>query len=156
LTTIAFDGSTIAFDTQLGHEYKIAREPFMKVREVSGSYYRFAGGSGLPAAVDIFINWVISGHDKDCFPKICVEKDDCCTFVAITNDGYWHRFSLSGIAYLKTRELETAGSGGDFALGAMMAGANAVEAVRIAAELDPHTGGKILSYPVKPQVKAVQ
>lgn len=155
MTTIAFDGLTIAFDTQIGHEYKIALEPWMKIRETSGSLYQFAGGSGLPAVVDIFINWVIAGHDKDCFPSICVDKDEHCTFIAITRDGYWHRFSLSGIPYLKTRKLETAGTGGEFALGAMMAGANAEEAVCIAAKLDPHTGGQILSYSVNPKVKAV-
>lgn len=41
------------------------------------------------------------------------------------------------------------GSGGDFAMAAMMGGADAREAVKIASKLDPYTGGKIRVIKVK-------
>ena len=41
------------------------------------------------------------------------------------------------------------GSGANFAMGALLAGANSIEAVKIAIKLVPYSGGKVNSVKVK-------
>ena len=48
--------------------------------------------------------------------------------------------------YHDKSDLITLGSGGDYALAAMKAGASASEAVKIASEMDLFSGGTIVNY----------
>lgn len=154
MSTIAFDGKTIAFDTQVGTQFRIDPEPWQKIRDISGRKYKYAGGTGIAQAVETFIDWA-KGGAVDSFPDLCKEQSDNCNFIAITYDGYAHIFDGIAKPLLITKKLDSIGSGSDYALGAMHAGACAEEAVEIAARLDPHTGGEIRSYAVGQQIKAV-
>ena len=71
--------------------------------------------------------------------------------IAITSDNnVIYIDSNDGDSYLHINVIEAdyhaIGSGSDYALGAMMAGASPVESVRIASEFDTGTGGSIVSF----------
>jgi len=148
MSTIAFDGKTVAFDTQHGSTYRIGREPWMKMRPVDNPVYQLAGGTGISQAVEVFIKWVRDGSDESKFPEFCKEHGASSNYIAITHDGYWVEFEFTSIPVTRTNKKDSAGSGSDYALGAMLAGATAEEAVNIAASLDPGTGGEIFVHAV--------
>lgn len=83
------------------------------------------------------------------------KKDECIVGIAISEDSacnkqgcpipiiYFH--SREGILYSDViyTKIAASGSGTDYALGAMQAGENSTEAVRIASMFDTSTGGEI-------------
>lgn len=148
MSTLAFDGKEIAFDTQQGRgRAVVCSEPWLKVEKTDSVDYKFAGGCGDVDPVKVFIDW-ISINRSGPYPEICKDEHNNCFFVAITNDGELHEFEKSGKVVYRTRKYWAAGSGMDFAMGAMVAGKSASEAAMIAGELDPHTNQDIRSFPV--------
>ena len=125
MTTIAFDGETMAADKQTNGGY--IEGGVVKVRKINGSVYAATGGL---EETEEFFAWVKDGGDK---PPM---KD----FEALEAKGkncWWHGERLMRC---KTTIPAAIGSGARFAMGAMMAGADAKTAVNISAKLDPHTG----------------
>lgn len=58
--------------------------------------------------------------------------------------------SFGGIRWIRERhEFVALGSGGGFARAAMMAGADAKQAIRIACKLDTHSGGRVMFVELK-------
>lgn len=133
MTTIAFDGKNIASDSQVGGSYLDGG--IEKVIKAGKSYFGAAGN--LDHMVGFFA-WQ-KGGDK---PKI----DD--NFEALEIRGkttYWWGQAL---VPCKIKSPAAIGSGAQFAMGAMLAGATAKEAVKIAAKLDSGTGRTIRSVTI--------
>lgn len=150
MSTIAFDGKTIAFDTQSGNNNRVDLEAKPKVIEIEGSVdrvYHYAGGCGELGLLFLFMRWIKDGGE---FPKLCSDyaNDRSCSFFAITYDGVLHEFERSEIPINETRKPDAYGSGAQFAMGAMMHGATAEEAVAISCKLDVYTGGEVRSFEV--------
>lgn len=148
MSTIAYDGKSVAFETQVGFGNNIDPYEWEKVKPITGNVtYAYAGGAGETDIVDEFIDWIQNacGGNAD-FPKLCVDRSGESTFIAFTHDGEWHEFERRGTPVLKTRKPNAIGSGRQYALGAMHAGANAVDAVHVAAKLDPYSNDDVRSY----------
>lgn len=61
-------------------------------------------------------------------------------------DGSTYLVALDGFANMVGRAYDGIGSGGDYALGALLHGASAEEAVSCASIVDAHSGGRIFSW----------
>lgn len=132
MTTIACDGLGMAGDGQAEANEAVLSRTRPKVRKLSdGSLF---GGAGPATELDLLAQWLIEGGKK---PKL--EK---LTALRLMPDGKLIYFTE------KCQPIEidapcAVGSGGEFAMGAMDAGATPQEAVEIASDRDPHTGGVI-------------
>lgn len=140
MTTIASDGKTVAadglstfIDERVNHDYR---------KITLFEHDKLFGFTGKEAIFKPAIVWYLGGADPDKIPK--------------AKDWGLYVFTLQGVDRF-TDESPYAdrfpypcafGSGRDYAMGAMLAGASPKKAVEIAALLDVYTGGVILELPV--------
>lgn len=141
MTTIAWDGKTLAGDSRVSQSGTILPERFCKV--VLGSNGHIGGVAGnVDMQCEIFLDWVKKGCEGDpVYPK----SDS--TFILITPAGTVQEL-IKGESVTKIKHwgYYAWGSGRDFALGALASGATAIRAVEAAMKFDPITGGKITAY----------
>lgn len=148
MTTIAFDGKTVAADGQRtwGDEIRELGSP--KIKLLDGRIYSFTGSTPLFQPV---VDWHRSGADPKSLPVM--GREESWTLIVIDHDGlgkytptcpYIERFKPP-IAF---------GAGGDYAMGAMLAGADAKRAVELVAGLCNHTGGVIQAVNVADALRA--
>lgn len=142
MTTIAWDGKTIATDTQATSTY-IDQNTYDKIFTTkAGEIVACAGACSDIAA---FRLWLENGDDDKDFPEgikelhaLLVDTSDASSGVsAYYYDNRPERFPVKAPCAV--------GSGQDFAMGALLMGASARQAVAVAIKLDPFTGGKIRS-----------
>lgn len=131
MTTIAWDGKTLAADRQgaIG-DWKFDDGP--KIHRLSGGrYFAAAGQCAIGQRVR---HWVDTGLDKP-----VLEEGDQFSGILVTSDGDAY---LLEYALLPTHIQPpfAIGSGAQFALGAMAAGVDAVQAIEIANGLCLHSG----------------
>lgn len=134
MTTIAFDGTTLAADRKMGNRYNV-----QKIFKVPDGY---AAGCGNYDYVIEIIEWLANGSDREKMPNLPDGTEADVIIVSPKGRVSWltwpflrpQRLSETKVAY---------GSGSDIALGAMAAGATARQAVAIACRFDQHTGGGI-------------
>ena len=146
MSTIAFDGETAAYDTQAGTSYRIDNAEWHKIGPVNHETYWAVGGTGEADAVRCFMEWVESGAIEDRYPSLCADRAEECNFIAIDREMKVCVFERCGRPCVVASAPFSCGSGSDYAIGAMMAGAPARRAVEIAKSVDPHTGGPVYSY----------
>lgn len=140
MTTIAYKNGELAFDSivtegeqTVGHMRKaICTDRFL------------AAAAGDSDAVQAFLHWVAKDFDAQYKPKLTKSED----FTGWTIDAHGR---LTEYSWKMTKLRYTAlcysiGSGSQYAIGAMYAGADAFKAVEIAADHDQSTGGEILCY----------
>jgi hypothetical protein len=138
LTTIAWDGKTLAGDTrctQNGLPCRMATKVHRIVMP-DGEIGLFAG-SGARWQCDEVVNWIAAGVPPARRPKF---ETDSFNGIVIRESGV---FTMdSGCQPFEVLEEFTAsGSGRDFAIAAMHCGKTALEAVEIAALYDIYSGG---------------
>ncbi len=138
MTTIAWDGETLAGDSMVT-SHKIEGKTFKKIKRVNG--YLLAGAGPYSTILQFFkdvkqlnLEPAINVTPFEEGVKLIVVKDNKL-FVIDSNNG----------SLIPITGTYAFGSGGDFAKGAMDAGASAREAVKIAKNNDPLTGGRIYS-----------
>lgn len=134
MTTVAFDGTTLAADTRWQSAYIQCHETSKIFRHKN----KVCGAAGLAQDAILFRQWVIGGMKEDQKPNLC--KDTFCAIVV--TDGKPERYE-SALVPMPAGVPSATGSGCELAMGAMLAGANAKKAVQIASRLDTGTGGKI-------------
>ncbi|MGH8759594.1 MAG: hypothetical protein ACREVW_08805 [Burkholderiales bacterium] len=140
MTTIAYDGRTLAADTQsqtsvLLKMHKLHRLP-------DGSIF---AGSGSAQEVLAVLAW-LRGGDK---PGHLNDFEG----LIVTPQGT----ERLGERLMRVPSLEpfyAIGSGAHFALAAMACGKSAVQAVRISARFDPYTGGRVESMRIAAKILA--
>lgn len=131
MTTAAFDGTTLAADRQTtsGGTPTRTRKAFKVVRD--GQVFLYACG-GNTAQCQAYTRWVNGECEKPTFTDLGIIVIDQRRRIWVAeHDLIWE---------LKGTKQWALGSGADYALGAMLAGATAVEAVRIASKLNVSTG----------------
>ncbi len=106
---------------------------FSKVRKLSDG--RIVGVAGVPYDMDSFCSWLEGGEKPDLnaerFEALVLQPDGTC-------------LCYNGKLQSYPQPVPTVtGSGGEIALGAMLAGADAFTAVQIAATRDQATGGAV-------------
>jgi hypothetical protein len=143
MTTIAFDGTTLAADRKMGDRYNV-----QKIFKVPQGY---AAGCGDYDYVIEIVQWLCDGADRNALPQL-PDKDrgrPDADVIVITPQGKVNWLSWPFLRFVPLSEKKVAyGSGSDFALGAMAAGATAKQAVAIACKFDSHTGQGIDSVRV--------
>lgn len=132
MSTCAFDGKSIASDTAQvnGNRFDLAEA--QKVYQAGDEYVAIAGHFG---AALLFVKWWQDGHPMDKRPSFPDESFEALVVGPNSEPLHFDR-ALQGI---KVGIPCAIGSGECEALGAMLAGATAEEAVKIACRLDPHT-----------------
>ncbi len=138
MTTIAFDGKTMAADKQsVGGGRKYQRLTSKIRRGLYHGMPALFSGAGTIVYVDAMIDWFIAGMPDD-KPEMPEGPDSFTVLVATEVGLYEYIDSLRPIALGPTKW--AIGSGAEYALGAMAAGASAKRAVEIACTLDVNSG----------------
>lgn len=140
MTTIAWDKKTLAVDSQETGGSTITT---MKVKKLFLDVGRFKAiaFTGTSQDAKSILRWV--EHEDEKQPKF----DEHFVILAIDDKGKCHRLHKSDIAeFTQEAGFVAEGSGADIAIGAMDAGASAIEAIKITCKRDIYTGGKIQSY----------
>lgn len=138
MTVIATDGHSVAADSLMCYGTERAAQPAEKIIRRDGRIFAVSG-IGIP---HVLIEWFQSGADPEKAPKL-------------GNDGFWGLLVVEAdgrMSYLTSTMPYSQpaappfvlGSGGEYALGAMHAGATPAEAVAISCKLDVHCGGDIV------------
>ena len=142
MTTIAWDGKTLAADRRqiFGSNKsqattKIVLHPNLIV-----------GASGGFAAAQAMLRWVAEGCRAVDFPPSQSGDNWARTIVVNRHSHKVYIYEDAPIAIEITSNHYAMGSGCEYALGAMAAGANARDAVSIAGFFDPQTGDGVDSF----------
>lgn len=133
MTTLATDGKTMAADSQITGEGQILGYMAKVIKLKDG---RVFGGTGWADDMVLFTKWMQDEIEK---PSL----DEDFGGLILTPEGKVFRIGkkLEQTEWIVPASL---GSGGDIALGAMLAGKSPKEAVEIAALRDVGTGGEVI------------
>lgn len=134
MTTIASDGVTVVADGRGVSGTTIVSEGREKLRRIGRKIYAFSGAYGL---MDPVIYWERDGQEAA--PALGEQEWELAVF-EIGRVTYYCSAVPFPVLYGYPFAL---GTGADFAMGAMLAGASPERAVKIAASRDTHTGGMI-------------
>lgn len=150
MTTIAFDGKQLAADTRCCNGDVIAPIGVMKLW-----YIRHCGrnavvaGSGTPTSIMVLARLFLQNlpavrqhHAVLTAPTFPADQGGSAIMIDVETRRVFH-MGQDGSCMEITGSQFACGSGREFALGAMFAGASATDAVKIAKHLDPWTGGDV-------------
>jgi hypothetical protein len=132
MTTIAWSGVTLASDRQITDNGRPMVGTKIWRIKVKGKVYLLGCCGGYGAALKFIEHFKKNGFSR--LPEI---RDT--SVLIIGKDGAWS-YEEDGTLSPMNESPWGIGSGGDYALGAMMAGATAEEAVAIGIELDVNSG----------------
>lgn len=135
MTTIAWDGETLASDKQMTvGSLTMVSQKIIKHGSV------LIGKAGASEITECMLQWYLCGQDANKFPDL--KKDGRNgTLLIIHQDGNIEKYSQYSPYPIKLPPQKISiGSGSDIAMTAMYLGRSAVSAIEIASELDPHTG----------------
>jgi len=135
MTTIAYDGKTIASDGRLTEGDTIIGEDYIKLKRLDDG--AVIGIAGNPVFFNAFVRWQ-NGEPDGVDPV----KFKATSFIVAAKDGAVV-YDNSTANHIAIKPPYALGSGSHYAIAAMKAGASATKAVQIAAELDVWTGGVI-------------
>ncbi|WBA79556.1 hypothetical protein [Endozoicomonas sp. GU-1] len=140
MTTIAWDGKTLASDSRMTCPY-IFDGYTGKIRKITvGDEAVLIGVAGGAANAGLLFEWVESGMSADAFPQVSnIEA------ILVTGKGAFFVEDKSYLIPLESGSKHAVGSGCEYAMSAMMAGKNASKAVEIAIQLDTNSGGQVIS-----------
>lgn len=130
MTTVAWDGQMMAADRQL--TLGGTALPLKKIFRYDNG---LVGCCGSVQESMLFLEWYRNGRDPERKPKL-----DEGFSAMVVSDGLCKRFENLLMPYLIDMPFWAAGSGADYALGAMAAGKSAKEAVEIAIRFDTGSG----------------
>jgi ATP-dependent protease HslVU (ClpYQ) peptidase subunit len=143
MTTIATDGKTVAADTQASIGGERMQRPHVKIERRGNRIY---GVSGTAALQPLLIDWYEKGHVLDDLPKV---RESLNWTMLVMEPG---SVKILGETCPVPDDVSypfAIGSGAEFALGALFAGASPLEAVKIACLLDVNSGGMITTMPLE-------
>lgn len=143
MTTIAWDGKTLAADSQVSrHGNDVART--VKVQKIGRL---LVGACGTTSLNQRFVGW-LSGGMQGPPPSLAIGDSKGCV-IAIMPNGAIVEWNGDHPPDMVRARFAAWGSGSDVALGAMAFGASAEQAVAAAATLDHATGGPITTLSVR-------
>lgn len=137
MTTIAWTNGQVAADSQVSYGICRGAGAATKLKRKGNVVYACTGTAPL---FDPMIKWVEDGADPEKRPKISDEK---ATTLLVFRDGKCFAYRTD-VPYPEEMSAPDAwGSGAEFAIGAMRAGASPAQAVEIAIVCDVHSGGPV-------------
>ena len=141
MTTIAYDGCTVACDGRSELYDIIVSTTAKKIRVHFGTVYACAGA---PQMYDRVIAWLHARDWSEPAPTAPEGKWSIMILSRRPNGAIVLEYASSEVPYPAPMQAPLAlGSGCQFAMGAMKHGASAREAVEIACSLDPYSGGEV-------------
>jgi len=147
MSTIAYRDGIIAADTLASTNYKTMEG----VRKVGRTNKFLFGLAGRYANIHRVYHW-IKEIENECSPHDFYkhsEKLDAsgldCTVILVEENGIIWTMQDDGNVCQVFSDYEATGSGQEFALGAMHAGASAEDAIKAASKFDAHTGGVVIN-----------
>ncbi len=139
MTTVAFDGRTMASDKQSNNGDMKFTSPRSKIR--TGAYHGLPAlfaGAGTTVYIDAMIEWLVAGMPDEHKPEM-PESPDSFTVIVATEAGVFEY--IDSLRPIPLGQVKWAiGSGAEYAFGAMDAGASAKRAVEIACNRDVNSG----------------
>ena len=144
MTTIVFRDGVLAADTRAysGDRSPIGfKQKIFQVRNSDGTLATVGISTPNPGFSEEIRNWFVNEKHMDAQPEV---RDRGFSALEITADGevFYYSDNFTGSGPL-TADWFAIGSGQDFAIGALEMGATAQEAVQIALQNDPWTGGVV-------------
>ena len=143
MTTIAWDGKTLAADRQVS--CPSGNLQVVKIRRTRDG--RLIGATGDTVLTRLYLDWLESG-DGSARPTFADDKEDYVVALEVLPDGSVLRHDRFGCFPILGSQA-TCGSGGAFARGALAAGMTAAQAVAIACQLDGGSGGPVDALKLK-------
>lgn len=143
MTTIAYKEGVLASDSQSTLGDVIYENDCQKIFENVGPFEAIAVAGSYQDAVDVLK--VISAYtDIDQIRNIDFKQADIkANFLAVTHERELWYYAGDKSWQMRPDIPFSIGSGGDFAWGAMLHGATAIEAVKIASQLDVGTNAVV-------------
>lgn len=142
MTTIAWDGKTLAADSQT--QAGGLRNRYVKAHRTSNGYL-FAS-AGEMQANELVRLWIERGMPEDGKPSVSQEF----TAILICPDGAVRTLEDKLVQMPVFDRFHAIGSGRDYAIAAMHLGKDAVGAIEVAAVFDIYTGGEIIALSLAP------
>ena len=140
MTTIAFDGRSMAADRMCTIGNTPVRSPHPKIRRLV--YKNLPAVMGTSGAVEYghaLMDWLEAGAAAGKEPQLSDDGDhSCCVLLATKDSVFLFANSCTGVPLGPVPW--ASGSGADYALGAMAMGARAKKAVEVAVTLDVNSG----------------
>ncbi len=136
MSTVAFDGNTIAADKQ-STSADLALITTKLKRLSSGIILATVGGT---AEGRIMMKWFEDGADLKSYPECQKDKENWARLIVILADGAVYEYESQPIALHFQGGPRAWGSGRDYALGAMENGTTAERAIITASKYDIYTG----------------
>lgn len=140
MTTIVATREGIASDSGLIQSKAISAVSAKKIFRIKGHLIGWCG-SCAQAAHLIYDLKKAKEKPIHYLTEVCESTYDCGALILDPDGRIWH-YDGHGIPFESSEEYATTGSGGTIARAAMMAGASAREAAKIAIALDPQSNGK--------------
>jgi len=142
MTTIAIEDGVVASDSMMVGFFidQVNVVKIKKIKRISDGQTVIAGGSGTLSEVHQFMDWIAHSCKKEDYISM---GDRNSTLFVLDKEGVWSYDTYYKPIY--SGKVSALGSGAQFAMGAMMAGATAEEAVRIAIELDTNSGRDVVT-----------
>lgn len=145
MTTIAYDGRILAADSRITNGNYLIDDDFLKLRRVVvGKRTILVAAGGSLVEILRFYKWVEGGLDVDLWDMeadevvgVTLEVVKSKEVIKVFSEGPTPMDNICPFAI---------GSGGHLAEGAMLAGATAIDAVKIAAQRDLRTNTKVTAY----------
>jgi 20S proteasome alpha/beta subunit len=138
MTCIAWDGKTLAADKRACSGQMIS--VVTKIWRLGDVLF---AGSGDPSFVYQMREWVRAGRVVADFPVSQRDEDDWQPCLVIEADGTPSLYERTPYPVRLENRFVAIGSGREYARAAMQLGHGALEAVRVACELDPNCGSGI-------------
>lgn len=136
MTTVATDGRLFAGDGLSTRNDSVTRSNHKKViRLDDGS---IIGGSGRTTDIQRAVDALIEGSGA--------KASGDFNLLRLYPNGRLELYEGALDAPIRVPPPQAIGTGSDLAMGAMLAGVDAYEAVKIASKVDIYTGGKITSF----------
>lgn len=144
MTTIAYDGKTMACDTRVtcGSSYY---NTDTKIYENDDYVIGVAGDAGVGAML-IDCPYILQARHYDFDFEALVFAKDAKKLYKVAFYKSWD-CALSSVIPVADK-FSAVGSGSEYALAAMYLGHTATRAITVAAEFDMNTGGKIITKPL--------
>lgn len=154
MTTIAFRDGIIAADSRLtydtehgGSRKHICTKLYRKrITEGKKTFDVIIGTAGMSSPALVFIDWYGTGKP---IPDVLLNIESDFTCLILRPDGLYEADQFCRPDRI-LEDFYAVGSGAKEAMTAMRCGKSAVEAVRLAAQSDPYTGGRIVSESLTP------
>lgn len=151
MTTVAYDGKTMAADTLATDPWGL-KETFRD--KIWQNHYLLIGCAGDAGQIASWLRTLrtdqrMSALLADGYPPFVIDKNDPALLVVDRLSGAIYRHA-SGCFLALDRTFFAIGSGRDYALAAMHLGKTAREAVEVAMHFDNSTGGEVVAVKASP------